>query len=469
MKPESQLKLLQLQTQLVVTEMNLFEVYALSILEHFQAFFDHVITGYSKVLRVKSGKEKDQILFVDTYEQALLKASVSIVQIFLKFLNSSQLEDLISNVIQASQQPDQGISHVNAVLETISLEAKSHQKLIVQATFNAYTRVIEDAIGQADFMSNANRFFGELLHPMITSLPQSFIQSHSQKFLKFFKTVFALPFKLAKDGLSLDVTIQEQIVDCFSSFVIKLSEEQLRPIILSLTKWAMKTKEDKEFNHYKVIMLCKLLTGVLNTLKEFFVPLFPIYFEPMIVHVLNVLITKLKGSSAKRSRAEMESDVPHDTVETLLTEVCLTLQMNFKFDTNAFIQNDTYEILCDPVADLVTLLKITDFAKFVEKTVKPLVHDMDERINDDNMWQRLNYAILMKTRSEAWQTRLASLQIIEHLFDTMRERYLVILNDTIPFISELLEDENEKVESSAKRIVQRIEQLTGESINDYLK
>ena len=74
MKPESQLKLLQLQTQLVVTEMNLFEVYALSILEHFQAFFDHVITGYSKVLRVKSGKEKDQILFVDTYEQALLKA-----------------------------------------------------------------------------------------------------------------------------------------------------------------------------------------------------------------------------------------------------------------------------------------------------------------------------------------------------------------------------------------------------------
>ena len=72
-------------------------------------------------------------------------------------------------------------------------------------------------------------------------------------------------------------------------------------------------------------MLCKLLTGVLNTLKEFFVPLFPIYFEPMIVHVLNVLITKLKGSSAKRSRAEMESDVPHDTVETLLTEVCLTL------------------------------------------------------------------------------------------------------------------------------------------------
>ena len=55
------------------------------------------------------------------------------------------------------------------------------------------------------------------------------------------------------------------------------------------------------------------------------------------------------------------------------------------------------------------------------------------------------------------------------MFDKMRERYLVILNDTIPFISELLEDEDERVEQAAKRIVLRIEQLTGESINEYLK
>ena len=290
-----------------------------------------------------------------------------------------------------------------AVLETISLESKSHSKLIVQATFNAYSRVIEQAIGKVNFAINADRFFGELFHPMIKNMPQTFIQAHNQKFLKFFKNVFALPHKLDKASLSLDDEIQEQIVDCFSSFVIKLSEEQLRPIILNLIKWAMKAKEGKEFNHFKTIMLCKLLTGVLNTLKEFFVPFFPIYFEPMIVVVMTSMIAKLKGTGfGKRSRIQAESDVQDDILETLLIEVCHTLQMTFKYDTNAFIQNDTYEILCDPVADLVTLVKMTDFAKFVEKSVKPLIHDMDERINDDNMWLKLNYAILMKTRSEAW-------------------------------------------------------------------
>jgi len=39
----------------------------------------------------------------------------------------------------------------------------------------------------------------------------------------------------------------------------------------------------------------------------------------------------------------------------------------------------------------------------------------------------------------------------------MRERFLIVLNDTIPFISELLEDENERVELAAKTIVNRIE------------
>mmetsp|Transcript_24712 Transcript_24712/g.29100 ORF Transcript_24712/g.29100 Transcript_24712/m.29100 type:complete len:99 (-) Transcript_24712:30-326(-) len=98
-----------------------------------------------------------------------------------------------------------------------------------------------------------------------------------------------------------------------------------------------------------------------------------------------------------------------------------------------------------------------------------MVFEMNDRINEDSMWLKMNYAILLKTRSEQWMTRQAALLVIEHLFETLRERYLVVLNDTIPFLSELLEDENEKVEQTARRIVERVEQMTGESIHDYLK
>jgi len=125
--------------------------------------------------------------------------------------------------------------------------------------------------------------------------------------------------------------------------------------------------------------------------------------------------------------------------------------------------------LIDPIADLVSVLKVSDFMGFVERSVRPLMFEMVDRVNDDSMWVKVNYALLMKTRSEAWMTRKAALVIIEHLFEGLRERYLVVLNDTIPFLSELLEDEHEQVEQTARKIVERIEQMTGESINDYLK
>ena len=65
------------------------------------------------------------MLFADTYEQALLKASLSVVQVFIKFLNSQQLEDLLVNVINASHQ-DSSNGTVDAILETISQESKRH-------------------------------------------------------------------------------------------------------------------------------------------------------------------------------------------------------------------------------------------------------------------------------------------------------------------------------------------------------
>jgi hypothetical protein len=47
--------------------------------------------------------------------------------------------------------------------------------------------------------------------------------------------------------------------------------------------------------------------------------------------------------------------------------------------------------------------------------------------------------------------------------------FLVALNDTLPFLSESLEDEHPDVEMTAKEIVKKVETLTGATIQDYLK
>lgn len=95
--------------------------------------------------------------------------------------------------------------------------------------------------------------------------------------------------------------------------------------------------------------------------------------------------------------------------------------------------------------------------------------EMVERINNDDMWKRLNYDLLLKTRSENQTIRLGAFTVIEHLFLKVGERFLILLNDTIPFLSEGMEDENNEVEVVAKSIVRRIEQMTGDSIHEYFK
>jgi U3 small nucleolar RNA-associated protein 10 len=105
----------------------------------------------------------------------------------------------------------------------------------------------------------------------------------------------------------------------------------------------------------------------------------------------------------------------------------------------------------------------------LEDVLKPAVFDIVERINNDDMWKKINYDILMHTRNTSPQIRLGAFKIIEHLFNRIGERYLILLNDTIPFLSEGMEDENPDVEICAKAIVARIEQMTGDSIHEYLK
>ena len=95
--------------------------------------------------------------------------------------------------------------------------------------------------------------------------------------------------------------------------------------------------------------------------------------------------------------------------------------------------------------------------------------DIVERINNDDMWKKINYDILMQTRSPSVHVRLGAFKVIEHLFNRIGERYLILLNDTIPFLSEGMEDENPDVEATAKSIVARIEKMTGDSIHEYLK
>lgn len=74
----------------------------------------------------------------------------------------------------------------------------------------------------------------------------------------------------------------------------------------------------------------------------------------------------------------------------------------------------------------------------------------------------------MQTRSEKVRSRILGLRIVKYFVENLKDEYLVLLAETIPFLGELLEDVELPVKSLAQDIIKEMESLSGESLRQYL-
>ncbi len=65
--------------------------------------------------------------------------------------------------------------------------------------------------------------------------------------------------------------------------------------------------------------------------------------------------------------------------------------------------------------------------------------------------------------------KLLVFKLIHGLFTELKERYVTLIQDIIPYILECLEDSNEKVNTEAFTLIKFIEKETGEDIKSYLE
>jgi len=73
----------------------------------------------------------------------------------------------------------------------------------------------------------------------------------------------------------------------------------------------------------------------------------------------------------------------------------------------------------------------------------------------------------MQTRSEMVRSRLLGLRVVKYLVENLKEEYLVLLAETIPFLAELLEDVELAVKTLAQDILKELEAMSGENLRQY--
>ena len=106
---------------------------------------------------------------------------------------------------------------------------------------------------------------------------------------------------------------------------------------------------------------------------------------------------------------------------------------------------------------------------FVDTYLVPVLGSVVSAAGSGGTWRRLKVSVLYLCREKASRRRLAALHTIEELCVSAKENYLELLPETVPFLSELLEDENHEVEAQCQALIRRIEEVTGESLQEYLQ
>ncbi|ETK92888.1 hypothetical protein L915_03853 [Phytophthora nicotianae] len=330
---------------------------------------------------------------------------------------------------------------------------------------------------------------------VVNDLESSAIRKHLPSFARFFVT--ALDARRVHASKLQDLEeVEEEVLECLVQFILKLSEKQLKPLFLKLAEWAQTRvgSSGKSGDISRRISFSKLIVKLSERLRGIFVPYY--------AHVLEFLTSALRESRKvlmqKPPRSSEDSDSDDDdffanedeppakkaklgvssTVDVkiererntqLLTTVVRALDGCFVHDNDGFMEKDRFDVVLTPLVDVLDVLQYdASMREFVLETVAPCLANLAWAAKSDLLWKPLHYSVLMKSRGDNALVRLAALVTVEKCYQVIGDEFLAMLPESIPFLAELMEDTNDEVEKTCHRVIKQIEDISGESLDQYL-
>ena len=275
--------------------------------------------------------------------------------------------------------------------------------------------------------------------------------------------------------------IEDGACECYAEFAVKCNEVQMKKFFLQVVNWSEKKLEIDavgfRFPLYKKLVFFRLVGHVFARLGQFFVGFFSYFLEStlgLITETHDVFKEKTQKAALGKRKRELTEEF-YTLYSKMIVLVVETLNKLFKFDKEEFIDTQKYEKLLDHIPMLFELNRIPEFTQsfnfelFYRGPLKDLVIGLLELVNDDYKWKSLHYNLLLKTRSEEKNVRLAVVSVISEVIDALKERYVVLISDLMPFLNELLDDREVEIEKVCKEIVSKLEKVSGENIREYLR
>uniref|UniRef100_A0A672FD37 HEAT repeat-containing protein 1 n=1 Tax=Salarias fasciatus TaxID=181472 RepID=A0A672FD37_SALFA len=288
---------------------------------------------------------------------------------------------------------------------------------------------------------------------------------HQSELTAFFLTALDFRAQHCQGDLEKTSQVEGSVIDALVAMVMKLSEVTFRPLFFKLCDWSKSSSSER------LLTFFRLCDRIAERLKGLFV-----LFAGNLVKPFSELLRR--SDSAHTDDPLFTSDSGEQKTCLLLRYVLDCLHKLFLYDTQRFLSAERGH--APPRLENMVGGE-QEYQQRVTQHLLPCGGQFSVALADDSQCKTLNYQILLKTQTPGLQdiftqhtptlpppqVRFSSLLMLMEVASKLKENYMVLLPETIPFLAELMEDECEEVEQQVQKVVQEMENILGEPLQSY--
>eukprot|EP00833_Pecoramyces_ruminatium_P000810 jgi/Orpsp1_1/1174842/evm.model.c7180000051637.1 len=296
----------------------------------------------------------------------------------------------------------------------------------------------------------------QMVEVMIVNIKREDLSSLQKAIFKFFQNAFEIR-ETVKDMEEDDLeVVEETMIDTFMKLVMRMNESMFKPVYVKILEWSTSEFLEKQGLSMEVIegrslILYKIIVKMFDNLKSLFVH----YFGNLMDFTIE--------------RLEMFSQTEDEDFDSTWKYVILALTRCFLYDNEGFMNIEKFDRLYKPLVNqmLIKTEDIEGYRNAMNNYLVPCLGELAVNVKNEDMWKSLNKQVMMQSRNENPEVRIISLKVLEEFYKRLGEEFLILLPETVPFLAELMEDDNEDVEKLTQKVLNQIQQYLGEDISKH--
>eukprot|EP00187_Rhodella_violacea_P014164 CAMPEP_0184714286 /NCGR_PEP_ID=MMETSP0314-20130426/4450_1 /TAXON_ID=38298 /ORGANISM="Rhodella maculata, Strain CCMP 736" /LENGTH=815 /DNA_ID=CAMNT_0027177149 /DNA_START=134 /DNA_END=2581 /DNA_ORIENTATION=+ len=318
-----------------------------------------------------------------------------------------------------------------------------------------------------------------LIEPAILKAKRSELRTFSPRILTTLLKILETRHLAGREtGGEIDefYDLEKRAAKAISELSLRLNEEDFKVVVVAILEWEDGFRDGDDPSKSVRLAFLEVMRCLLDSISVFFAP----YFLPLVEQCLKDSIDAASHSETDSQRKKKKRKLKTSGEAAILAKTGeLSLLCVAKFLSCCELGILGSELFDNTVATCRTVVEQccskssfeSPLLKWVGEALSTLARrsvEAGESAAGNARLAAVNRAAWALSRDESAGARKCSLTLARRIVDAMRERYLEVLPETLPWIAEVVEDEDSAVAEEAKAFVDDVENISGESIWEHL-